>query len=184
MPIGVDGKVKKLLSIKIKKSDVHKGWASLFSNKIERKSGMEHFNLVVTDDEVREFSFETGCFHDVVVNPVVIPAAGFPEQDTVVFEAVFVQPSLSNLAVRFGAGSEEGDDMAFLIPLVANFQGIGVRRHNGHTFRLFIGHIVADGPVNINEEILLVIGQEGADVLPFFIESLHQARLFIVLHSN
>ena len=42
------------------------------------------------DDQIREFSTETGCFHDVIVNPMVVAAAWFAEQDAVVFETVFL----------------------------------------------------------------------------------------------
>ena len=135
-------------------------------------------------NEVGEFPLETRRFHDVVVNPVVIAAARLAEQDAVILETVLFKPVLRDFTMRLGAGSEEEDDVPVLEPFVDDFQRIGVRRHDAHALRFFIGHVVADGAVNINEKILLTGRQNGADGFPLFVVSGYERRLQVILHSE
>lgn len=106
----------------------------------------------------------------MVVNPVVIAAAGFAEEDAVIFEAVFVEPGFGDLAVRFGAAGEKIHDMPFIVPTVEHCQCVGVGKYGSHAFGFFIGHIVADGTVDIDQEVPDVGGQHGADAFAFFVE--------------
>jgi hypothetical protein len=55
----------------------------------------------------------------VIVDPMIIAAAGFSEDNAVVFEATFFQPSFCHFTMRFSARSEEIDDMSFVEPLIA-----------------------------------------------------------------
>ena len=53
--------------------------------------------------EVGEMPAVSCGFHEVVVYPVVIAAARFSEDDTVVFESVLLEPDFCVFAVCFGA---------------------------------------------------------------------------------
>jgi hypothetical protein len=145
----------------------------------------EDFDLVRFHDEVGEFAFKTGGAHDVVVDPVVIAAPRFAEQDAVVFEIVEGQPFFGYFPVRFGATGKEKDDMTFVVPAVEHGQRIGIRQHGAHAFGFFIGHIVADGAVYVDEEIFDVLRQYGADAFAFFVKRLLQPLLrdFCIRHG-
>lgn len=147
-------------------------------------SGMEHLYFVVANDEVREFSLKAGSLYDVVVNPMVIAAPWFAKQDAVVFEAVLVQPSFGNSTVLFSPGSKKGNDVSFLEPFVDDLQGIRVGRNDGHPLWFFVGHVVANGAINVNQEVFLLVRQQRADGFPFFVEGCDQfSRKFFALHN-
>lgn len=82
-----------------------------------RKS-LEHFNFVVLHYEVSELALEAGGPHNMVVNPMVVAAPWFAEDDAVVLESMLFEPSHGHVPVSFGAGGEKSDDMAFLVPFV------------------------------------------------------------------
>ena len=44
--------------------------------------------------------------------------------------------------------------MSFVVPLVEGLQGVLKRRTGGHALRLFVGDILRDGSVDVNEVIL------------------------------
>lgn len=133
--------------------------------------------------QVGEFAFETSGAHDVVVNPVIVAAAGFAEQDAVIFEAVFSEPVLGDFSMRFGAAGEEKNDVAFVVPAVEHRQSVGIWKHSAHAFGFFVGHIVADGAVYVDEKIFDVLGKHGTNALALFVESLLK-RLFCMLLIN
>ena len=111
---------------------------------------LKNLNLVSADNEVGEFTFKAGSLDDMVVDPMVIAAAGFAEEDAVVFEAVAVQPGLCDLAMGFGAAGKKIDHVAFGVPLVQHRQGIGIGKHGEHAFGFFVRHVVADSAVDID----------------------------------
>lgn len=86
----------------------------------------EHLNFMGAHHQVCKLSLEAGSLHDVVINPMVVTAARFVEQKTVVTESVFAQPFLGDLAVLFCTGGEECDEMALIKPLVDDSQGIRI----------------------------------------------------------
>jgi len=104
--------------------------------------------------EIRKLSLEARRFYDVVVNPVVIAAARFVQQQAVVAKAVLLEPFFRDFAVRVGAGSEESNEMPVVKPFVDDFERIGVGEASQHSLRLLVGNIVANGAVNIYEEVL------------------------------
>ena len=134
--------------------------------------------------QVGEFALEPGGAYDVVVNPVVIAAARFAEQDAVIFEAVFVEPILGDFAVRFSAAGEEENDVAFVVPAVEHFQSVGVGEYGTHALWLFVRYVVANGAVYVNEKVFDVFGQYGADSFTFFVERFLQRRvgMFLLYH--
>lgn len=125
--------------------------------------------------QIGKFAFETGSPNDMIVNPVVIAAPGFAKQYAVVFEAVFVQPALCNVAVFFRSAGEKENNMAFVKPFVQHRHGIGVRQHRFHPFRFFIGYIIADRAVDIDQKVAHVFGQYRTDALPFLIKNFPKA---------
>jgi len=54
----------------------------------------------------------------MIVDPMVIAAPGLPENDSMVFKAMAVEPFFCDGAVLFRPGSEKGNDMAFVVPLI------------------------------------------------------------------
>ena len=76
-------------------------------------------------NEVREFPFEPCCFDNVVVDPMVVPAPGFTENDGVVFKPMALQPLFGNRAMFFGARSEKGNDCLLYTSDAAD-EGFGV----------------------------------------------------------
>lgn len=145
---------------------------------------MKNFNFVGADSKVCEFTFETGRLDDVIVNPMIISTTRLAKEDAVILKTVLVEPLLRDFAVFFGTGGKEGDDVAFVVPFVADFQCIRVRLDDGHALGFFVRHIVANRSINVNHEILLVIRQFGADVFSFFVEGLQQIGLFVIMHSE
>lgn len=116
-------------------------------------SGAKHLNLVGLDNQIGEFTFEAGSFDDVVIDPVVVTAAGFAEEAAMVFEAVSVEPFFGDGAVFFGARGKESNDMPFVVPFVDKIEGIRIGEAGAHSFRLLIGYVITDGTIDINQKI-------------------------------
>jgi hypothetical protein len=75
----------------------------------------------------------------------------------------------------FRAAGEEGDDVAFTVPSVQFLQGLGEHLGIGHAPRLLVGDVVADGAVDVDQEVLDVLRKLGAHLLAV-IGSLDQTR--------
>ena len=141
-----------------------------------RMSGAKDFDFMGLDDQIGEFTLESGCFYDVVINPVVIATSGFSIQYAVVLEPMPVEPFFRDGAVGFGAGSEKGNDMAFFMPLIDVFECIRIRQASAHSLRFFIGNIITDGSININKKVFDPGGQLWADSFSLFVECCFQFR--------
>lgn len=117
------------------------------------------------DDQIGEFSLETGSPYNMVVDPVVIAAPGFAEQNAVVFETVFFQPDFRDLAVRFGPAGEKINDVAFVVPFVQHGQCIGVWQYREHALGFFIRHVVTNRAVDVDQKVADILRQYRADTL-------------------
>lgn len=134
----------------------------------------ENLNLTGLDYQVCKPALVAGRPNDMVINPVVIPSTGFAKHDTVIFESVSVQPLLRDGSVYFCSAGEKVDDMAFIVPLIEFLECIRIWLHETHPFRFFIGHIIANGAVYINEVVFNMVGQDRACTLPIFIKGIMQ----------
>lgn len=146
----------------------------------------EHFNFMISRHQISEFAFKTCSTHDVVVDPVVIAAAWFAKNNAVVFKTVVGEPGFCNRAVFFGSAGEKENDMAFFVPAIECFEGIRVWIGGGHTFGFFIGHIVTNGAVDVDQVIFQVWQKFWTDALAVLIESFLQVFCFycVITHDN
>ena len=111
---------------------------------------VKNFNFRHLGHEVGKFTFESCGANDVIVDPVIVTPARLIHQKVVVFESIFLQPILGDGPVFFGPRSKKCNDVAFIKPAIDNLQGVWVWRYRSHAFRLFVWHIITDGPVDIN----------------------------------
>lgn len=139
---------------------------------------LKHLNFVFFDHQISEFAFKTGSANEVVVYPVVVAAAGFAHHHAVVLEAVLVEPRFGYFAVCFGARCKEKDDVAFIVPFVQNFEGIGKRFDQCHALRLFVRDILCDGAIDVDKVVFNPIGQYGRRRISVRIDCVFECFLF------
>ena len=78
-------------------------------------------------------------------------------------ESVRLQPLLGDLSVGFGAAGEEADLVALVIPLVDLIDHALEDLAGRHAFGLFVGHVLADRAVDVDEEVLASLWQSWRD---------------------
>src|SRR5690349_24048279 len=105
----------------------------------------------------------------MVIDPMIVATSWFSDQQSMIFESTLFEPGFSDLTMSFGAGSEEGDDMTFIIPGIDDLKCIWVERNIHHTLRFFIWDVIANGPVYINEIVLDFFRQQRAEFIAFFV---------------
>lgn len=64
----------------------------------------KHFDEPLLQNEIAELTGEPRSADDVVIYPVIVSAAGFSEQKSVVPEAPFLQPGFGDFTERFRTG--------------------------------------------------------------------------------
>jgi hypothetical protein len=80
-------------------------------------------------DKICELALKTRRLYNVIVYPMIVPPAWFSKNDMMIPEPMPAKPFYRNAAVFFGPGSKNGNDMAFVVPLIEDFQGIWIRKY-------------------------------------------------------
>ena len=110
----------------------------------------------------------------MIVYPVVIPTAGFAHQQSVITESFLSQPSLSRLSNSLSARGEETNHMAFIIPSVDRLDGVWVGFGSSHPLRFLIRNVFSYGAIDVDEVILLALGDDRTRALAIHTEPLYQ----------
>jgi len=95
----------------------------------------------------------------MVINPMVVTASGFVHKQTVVLEAPALEPGFGDFPQILRSARKKGDNMPFIVPAVAGFQGIGVMSAVFHALRLLVGYVIADGSIDVDQVIFDPLGE-------------------------
>lgn len=139
----------------------------------EDLDGFGHFH------KVREATLVAGGFDQMVIDPMVVAASGFVHKQSVVLEAPALEPGFGDFPQILGSTRKKGDDMPFVVPSVAGFQGIGVMSAVFHALRLLVGNVFANGSIDVDQVIFdpfweYRTGQSAIFILSFVEYFFHQ----------
>jgi len=74
-----------------------------------------------------------------------------------VFESLLFQPRFCHLAMFIGTACKKCNNVAFIVPFVDDLQGVRIYLRSQHPFRLFIGDIITNRSIDIDEKIFHVV---------------------------
>ena len=83
---------------------------------------------------------------------------------------MLVQPRFCDLTMLFCPRREKRDDVPLVVPFVERLQGIRKWSASRHPLGLFVGHILGDGPIDVDQIVLDSLGQLGGRGQSLFIE--------------
>lgn len=95
----------------------------------------------------------------MVIYPMVVTASGFVHEQSMVLEAPALEPGFGDIPQILRSARKKGDNMSFIIPAVAGFQGIGVMSAVFHALRLLVGYVIADGSIDVDQVIFDPLGE-------------------------
>ena len=137
---------------------VMRGLAALF---------LKDLNLDFLGDHVGESVGIAGRSDHVIVDPVVVASTGLAHQERMVPESLLIEPRLGYLPVEFCPGCEEAYPMTGVIPRVDRPNRVWECFGGDHSLRLFIGDVLAHGPVDIDQIVLDPVLEGGANSISF-----------------
>lgn len=138
-------------------------------NPVKFNLAFKDFDFFLDPHHFGEFAVELCGAHNVVVNPVVVTSSRFCHEQTVIPKAFFFEPVFGDFPVVFCARSEERNNMPLFEPLIHDFQCVGKWLAGFHALGFFVGHVLGDGSVDIDEVVLDVTGQLRAEFVTGFI---------------
>ena len=128
---------------------------------------LEDLNLDFLGDHVGESVGIAGRSDHMIVDPVVVASTGLAHQKRMVPESLLIEPRLGYLPVEFCPGCEEAYPMTGIIPRVDRPNRIWECFGGDHSLRLFIGDVLAYGPVDIDQIVLDPVLEGGANSISF-----------------
>lgn len=144
------------------------GWQSML--KVMRDLAalfLKDLDLDFLGDHVGEPVGIAGGSDHVIIDPVVVASTGLAHQEGMVPESFLIEPRLGYLPVVFCPSCEEAYPMTGVIPRVDRPNRVWECFGGDHSLRLFIGDVLAYGPVDIDQIVLDPILEGGANSISF-----------------